>query len=258
MKELFKRRGYLLHDNDIIRCIINSLFRSKKYKIGEGTAAGDTIKSFGWRFIEVMEECVEIESSRFKWVGPDIDRSLWNEIPKIPKGTPYSLLELIYRKYFLKAMTLNIPKEVKYESFAGQLIIELNFLQPPFMVTKNGKLFVNDLEFYELWANWIIAHGAIEAAFRSGCFICPVRHPSTSWMFPKKGILPSGETCLKGLRSFSCGIWNPGHVYEGPHCHWTNILSQLLNPFGGRIVEIDNENDYIESPWKHSPKKNIE
>lgn len=248
---LFKARGYHPDDSSIYRCVFRSLFARRHRTKNSENGTNPDRSSIGWALLRILENDVEISNKKFQWKGLPLERTLFMSARDFPKGTPMDLVDRIRKQYLLKAMELTLPAGVEYDSQQAEILFELQLPRPPFLLTSEGKLFISDSKFYEYWVNWTIAREIADSAFWYGAFTCPVRHPLTSWMFPRNGVLPSGKICKNGLESFSCGMWNQQATYKGLNCHWTEKMSEVLRPFGGRFAGEKSIRGSVEGPWSH-------
>lgn len=227
LNRVFKSRGYSPDDNDHFKIAFRSLFLRVEDFIAKSSRNKAPI---GWSLLLVLEDYVEIENDKFKWVGPTLDRSEFQHKTKYQKGLPDDLISYVEEMFYRKAMTTNTPF-VEYDSMFGWLSLQDPIPNPPIIFVSDGDVIISDAKFFQLWINWFMIRELVSSAFSKECFICPVRNPETSWMFKSKKIQIDTQ-CIKSIKEDQCGIWMPNTDYTGPKCMWSEHLKQLFTDLG--------------------------
>lgn len=227
LNRIMKSRGYIPHDRDHYRIAFRSLFIRVKDFINNHRRDKAPV---GWSLLYVLENFVEIDQGNFKWTGPDIDRTEFAVHPQVSsEELPNSLIEYMRINYYNLAMTVDMQKvPLHYDSQFGTYYLKQPLRPPPVIMVSDNDIIINDVEYFMLWINWLFIREIVVAALWTGCFTCPVRHPSTSWLFNAKYTRPSGDLCDMHLSNLSCGIWLQQSSYTGPDCFWYQHMERII------------------------------
>lgn len=244
---IFNKRGITKADEGVIyESLSDSLY------IRENSMADDTKKEHrlcqcGWKLIDNLTEYFDIVDKNFSWALPYIDVNDFHKETKYEEF-PLNYIEYIHNNYLKKSLELIKTDINGIRSFEGY-VKHLNILPPPpIIITYENDVSVNDMEFFNFWQQWNLFKSTIDNALKRKIFVCPLRDPQMKHLYPYNYMMPHNTLCSEHRKNFSCGIWKPGSLYNGPVCGWTYHISTLMTPFGGRFYD-NKKYQHVKSPW---------
>lgn len=187
-----------------------------------------------------------LKKDKLIWDPPKFDRkSEIDTYPDTEKDLEFKFINHIRKNYLNKCLSIQEIKNIRFTSHQGNILYASEMPIPPIILSQEEILYINDMEYYELWHNWMLLISIIKNCFFDRFFICPVRDPRYSMNYNVEQIqvdsttenyyslenyssYPNGKLCKENIKEFNCGIWIPPEHYQGSHCNWIEMLKQVL------------------------------